>query len=703
MDVIKEVLSANSFDSFNPMQEEFLKRDWKGKNVVVSAPTASGKTLLAELSALECIVNRGKKVIYVCPLKAIASEHYSSFRKKYSKAFSVRAAISTGDLDSSSRHLAGYDIVFATYEKADSLLRHKAEWLSSVGLLVVDEVHCLGSDRGPTLEVMIAGLRMINKGMRVLALSATIPNAGEIAKWLDAELVESTYRPIELQEKIFFDGSLHDGLGLAQPVSGKESTPLETIVADTLGKKKQAIVFAATRKRSQEYALKLASLTEATLDEHSKKKLEAEADEALNALENPTEQCRLLSGLIKRGAAFHHAGLMQSQREVVEDAFKKNLVRIVCSTPTLSSGVNTPAFRVIIPSVYRYTSLGSRKIPISEYKQLCGRAGRPGYDSCGESVLFAKSETEVEELYDYYVNGSPEEVVSMLSHEPVLRVHILAAIANNFVFDLASLEDFIGRTFYYSQNQGGEILRKINPVLKSLNEMGFVEGDESRFYATSLGKRVSELYLDPLSANRIVESLKKDAAGENSLFYLYLAADTSEFFPWVRVSKEREAELWEGLFESASLLPVDVSREQYEDHNLLSKFNLCLLFSDWADEKSEEDILERFNVQPGELHSKLLIADWLIYSATELSKLAGRQVHFPSLAKLRKRLKYGVREELVPLVSVKGIGRVRARRLFRANVKTVASLKAMDITDLSRVLGEKVAIKIKEGLAGNKQ
>ena len=152
MDLKKRVLKLGGLKKFNPMQELVLKRDWQNKSLVVSSPTASGKTLVAELLALNSIVSKKKKVVYTCPLKALAFEHYSEFKKKYSASLKVRFGLSTGDLDSSSRHLQNYDLIFTTYEKLDSLIRHKVDWLQDVGLLIIDEVHEIDSGRGATLE-----------------------------------------------------------------------------------------------------------------------------------------------------------------------------------------------------------------------------------------------------------------------------------------------------------------------------------------------------------------------------------------------------------------------------------------------------------------------------------------------------------------------------------------------------------------------
>ena len=233
MDVTKKVLALNGFSSFNPMQEKALKHDLFNQSLVVSAPTAAGKTILAELAALNSVLNRKQKVVYTCPLRALASEHYHDFKKKYAQSLDIRASISTGDFDSSSNYLANYDVIYSTYEKLDSLTRHHAAWLQSIGLLIVDEIHELDSDRGPTLEMVITKLRHLNPKLQVLALSATIPNAKELAAWLEAELVQSDYRPCKLQEGVYFDQAIQFSDDTLEPVaSGRE--PVHALAEDTL-------------------------------------------------------------------------------------------------------------------------------------------------------------------------------------------------------------------------------------------------------------------------------------------------------------------------------------------------------------------------------------------------------------------------------------------------------------------------------------
>jgi len=693
MDLIHKVKELNSVE-FNPMQLKALEQGLFDSNVIISSPTASGKTLVSEITAINSIINKKKKVIYACPLKALASEHFNEFKSKYSKELNIKATISTGDFDSSSKYLQNYDIIFTTYEKTESLLRHKAEWLSLIGLLVVDEIHEIDSDRGPTIEIMITKLLLLNPKMQVLGLSATIPNAKELAKWLKAKLIESSFRPVKLNEGVFFENKIHF-LRCKEKIEDKNDSVI-SLSLDAIKKGKQSLVFCNTRPSSIATAKKLAKTVEKNLLEKERKFLSQKSDEILNALENPTEQCRILANLVKSGVAFHNAGMLSKQRTIVEDLFRKRLLKVVSATSSLAAGINMPAFRVIIPSVFRYTASGMQKIPVREYKQMAGRGGRPSFDTSGESVLIAGNEFEADELKEEFILGDIEDVSSKLGIEPVLRTHVLAAIATGFAFDLESLEKFFSKTFYAYQFDGlEEIFMKINSVLRELQEMNFIKGDDKSFKPTPLGKRIAELYLDPLSAKLILDSLKKPLT---DFSFLFLLCSSFEFYPLFSVPKSREADLWAQINIESQNLPIDLEQEMFSDVSLIKKYNSALLLQKWINEFPEDSLRKEFNVQPGILHSKLMIADWLLYCFSELALISGNKNFVSVISKLRKRIKYGVREELLHLTELKGIGRVRARKLFNSNLTSVSLIKKTELNSLAGILGKETAFKIKKQL-----
>ncbi|MBI5389553.1 DEAD/DEAH box helicase [Candidatus Woesearchaeota archaeon] len=202
------VIQSKEITELRPAQSKAINAGLlKGKNILVCTPTASGKTLIAELAMLEAVLSGKGKAIYIAPLKALASEKYKAFSKKYSTV--AKVALSIGELDSADSYLECYDLIMCTAEKLDSLLRHHCPWLSSVRVVVVDEIHLLNDpERGPTLEILMTLLRMLLPKMQLIGLSATIGNPEELASWMQATLVTDSWRPVTLEKGIYFEGEL---------------------------------------------------------------------------------------------------------------------------------------------------------------------------------------------------------------------------------------------------------------------------------------------------------------------------------------------------------------------------------------------------------------------------------------------------------------------------------------------------------------
>jgi len=210
LELIKKEIPKELFDilskeikELRPAQEKSIKKGLlKGNNLLVCTPTASGKTLIAELAGIKNILEGKGKCIYIVPLKALASEKFKDFKKRY--AHLIRIALSIGDLDSADPYLADYDLILVTAEKLDSLIRHHTPWLSSVATVIVDEIHIMNDvSRGPTVEILITILKRLLKNMQLIALSATIGNPEELAEWLEADLVIDNWRPVKLDKGIY--------------------------------------------------------------------------------------------------------------------------------------------------------------------------------------------------------------------------------------------------------------------------------------------------------------------------------------------------------------------------------------------------------------------------------------------------------------------------------------------------------------------
>lgn len=204
---VQEVLDRRGFATLRPCQEKAIAAGlFEEKNLLVCTPTASGKTLVGELAALNAILHERGKAVYVVPLRALASEKFKQFKKDYP---GLRIALSSGDLDSSDEFLSDADVIITTSEKLDSLLRHRARWISSVKTVIIDEIHLLNdASRGPTLEIVITLLRQVLPGLQLIGLSATIGNPEELAAWLEAEVVFDTWRPVELKKGVLVNNAV---------------------------------------------------------------------------------------------------------------------------------------------------------------------------------------------------------------------------------------------------------------------------------------------------------------------------------------------------------------------------------------------------------------------------------------------------------------------------------------------------------------
>ncbi|MBW2964026.1 DEAD/DEAH box helicase [Candidatus Woesearchaeota archaeon] len=203
-----EILDKEGISELRPAQAKAIDAGLlDGKSLLVCTPTASGKTLVAELAFMNTIMNRKGKAIYIVPLKALASEKHREFKRKYENI--IKAGVSIGDYDSSDPYLHTFDLIICTSEKLDSLIRHHVPWLRDVSTVIIDEIHLLNDPgRGPTLEILITILKQLLKKTQLIGLSATIGNEKELAEWLDAELVHDTWRPVELKKGVYYNGKI---------------------------------------------------------------------------------------------------------------------------------------------------------------------------------------------------------------------------------------------------------------------------------------------------------------------------------------------------------------------------------------------------------------------------------------------------------------------------------------------------------------
>jgi len=695
-DIIK-ILKDQDITELYPPQGEALPLVLDGKNVVLSIPTASGKSLVAYLAIVKKLIEESGKALYVVPLKALAREKYEEL--KVFEKLDLKVGISTGDLDDSDPRLGKYDIIVCTSEKADSLLRHKVTWVNDVRVLVIDEIHLINDPtRGPTLEVIISRFKALNSETQIIALSATISNATELSIWLDGKLIQSDWRPVPLREGVFYNDEIKFDDGKIVKVKGSEKKSIELLVENSVSKKGQVLVFVNTRRSTVSVANNLGRVVEKILSKKEKEKLEELLDSLKNNLPELTSVDKKLFFCLKKGVAFHNAGLSSTHRRFIENNFKKRILKCIVATPTLAAGVNIPAQRVVIRDLWRYDpNFGMNPIPILEYKQQAGRAGRPRYDKFGEAICIAKNRKKSDMIFENYILGDTEPIYSKLGSQAALRMHLLSSIATGFVDSTDSVYNFIDSTFYSYQSDTYALKEQIDEALNFLINNGFVEIiNDDKYMSTLFGNRTSSLYIDPLSALQIKNALEKSCGKKTSdLSFIHTVCSTPDVRSlYMRKSDswvEEKAEKHEGEFLIEK--PESFSNE-YEW--FLSDLKTASLIMDWIDEQPEDVIVNRYNVGPGDIHNIVEMNQWLLHATREFARMYNFEC-VSEISDLLLRVQYGCRKELLNLVSLKGIGRIRARSLFKEGFKTINDLRGVPLKRLAQVktIGEGIAKSIK--------
>lgn len=709
---IKLHLKKLGYNELYPPQIEAIKKGlFTNRNMVIATPTASGKTLIAILAIIHNLINYGGKAIYLVPLKALAKEKYHEIKEILDIEIhgrKPRITISTGDYDTPGHQLANADIIIATNERMDSILRHNPTWINDIKILIADEGHLIGvEDRGPVLESILTRIKLELKNTRILLLSATINNREDFREWLNSVLVSRDWRPVPLREGVLYNHTItyNDGKEIYfRKITGD---PILDNAYQTILEGGQVLIFTQTRREAVGKAKKYSMFMENRRDLFTKEELDSLSRASIDILERGefTELSRILAELIKTGVAFHHAGINPIHREIIEREFRKGNIKILTATPTLAAGVNLPSRKVIITYISRRGIGGfEERLTTFEYKQMAGRAGRPTYDQYGEALLYTKYENIINILMEDYINAEPEPIKSRLLEGENLEMQILGIISTYKIANSEIISNFIGNTLCYIQHGEKRITRRLNNSINTLINGKLVTYNENKdiFKPTKLGIRVSQLYISPSTGIYLNESIREIMNNDGSIrdiHLLYLISNTSDMGS-LPVNKKDIDNIIKRLDE----LVVDEEEifniiEAYGSPYLqddISTWKITLVLYDWINEVSEDEILKRWRVEPGDLYVLRSNAEWLAYSAGEIAKLNNSQKLYKKYQVLTIRIKYGIKEELLPLVTLADIGRRRARILYRHGYRSIKDLKKANYGDLVSIpgIGDRIAKKI---------
>ena len=721
-----DFLKSEGYEELFEPQEQSVKAGLfdEKKNFLITIPTASGKTLIAMLAILSHLSKHKTKVVYLTPLRALTSEKFEEFKKleKLNLGRKIKVALSTGDSKEKKEKLENADVIFLTNESMDANMAFQKDWIYDIGLVVSDEIHLIGDNtRGPTLEIILTRFKsgFIGKNPpKIIGLSATISNSNELADWLNCELVESTFRRVPLSEAVYSrhiitnqDREETEGNFAKNRQESRHPKAWIGLGLDTVAEKHQCLIFAMTRKNAVAWAKEAGLDVVKELKPNQKKELEKISKKILPKEDyDNTKLTSELAKTVKNGTAFHHAGLDQRCRTIIENAFKDRHIKLLTATPTLAAGVNLPARRVVIPSVMRYTNNGLEKISILEYKQMCGRAGRPQYDDIGESIIIAKGYPD--EILEHYVDGEPEPLESKtLDEDSSLRINLLGFIYTASKFNPTSYEKiikFFSQTFAAYQLSDDSVLeKKITKQLEKLKEYGMIT-DENGFEPTKFGIRIFYLRIDPETAFDMTGYIEDYLRGTKHTFgILYMITNLHEFYSQYPIPDKYQGDM-DDL--------IDPNEKLYRNQEFLREycFKSLLILYKWIDAMTYQDMSDHFDAEPGDIFYIKENAKDLVYIFTEIIKfwrdyakenkqkkiVSEYQSLIDELDLLKLQIQHGVPEKYLELVKIKQIGRVRAQILYKNGFKNRLDLEKAKIEKLAKIdkIGLTIANNIKAEL-----
>uniref|UniRef100_A0A914CEE6 Activating signal cointegrator 1 complex subunit 3 n=1 Tax=Acrobeloides nanus TaxID=290746 RepID=A0A914CEE6_9BILA len=536
-----------NFQFFNPIQTQvFFCLYNTDNNALIGAPTGSGKTLCAELAMFRVLKNKpGKKCVYIAPLKALVRERVLDWRKKFDEKMKIKIVEVSGDHTPDLRTLEAASILITTPEKWDGITRswETRDYVKNVELVIIDEIHLLGVERGAVLEAIITRLKLIARKreldklpVRLVGLSTALANAADVADWLGIK-EEGLYnfrpnvRPVPIQVHIQgFPGQHYcPRMALMNKPAFKAIKEFSPI--------KPTLLFVASRRQTRLTAMAFVSML--AMEDDPKQWLHMDMQELQTVVESLKDDNLKLT--LPFGIGMHHAGLQQYERNIVEKLFVERKIQVLIATATLAWGINVPAHLVIVKGTEFYDGKTHKYVdfPVTDVLQMIGRAGRPQYDDSAVAVVYVQ---DVKKNFYKKFLYEPFPVESSLL--PVLPNHVNAELCAGTVQNRQQILDYIAGTYLYRRmfanpayygiedtSSEGMVKFLVQVVDDSVRELLtsrciVFEEDEDTLKSTPLGRICSQYYLQHISIRHFAETLRP---GLTIVALLEILADTPEY------------------------------------------------------------------------------------------------------------------------------------------------------------------------------
>ncbi|WP_413825572.1 MULTISPECIES: DEAD/DEAH box helicase [unclassified Methanobrevibacter] len=676
---IKEILEDcyPYIKEFNPAQKAVIESGYLDdkENTIIAIPTASGKTVLGVMAALKTILNGGKAV-YAAPLISIQNEKIKEFKKFEKHGITIGRSPRSSDLS------------VMVFESFDALTRFSWNTLREVDTIIIDEFHMIGEfSRGPTLECAITRAKKINPNLRIIALSATLENMDEIEGWLNAKVIEHDYRPVPLNKEV---------LNTEMFNTKNKNDVIVKIIEKSLEENSQALSFVSTRRFTESLATYVSGKMKKKISKTQKAKFKKVADELLDVPKKkgskPTSTCVRLAEAAENGAVFHHAGLFNEQKEIIEDEFRAGNILMIAATPSLMYGVNLPSKYVAIRDYTRWTSRGPQNIPVFDYLQMSGRAGRPQYDTVGYSYLIAKSMDEAMDLEERYVHGLVEHTNSkLIENKDAVLKQIISQVASNLSKTPDELQEFFEMTFYGFQMKNNPSMSlfasdslqfEIQSSLEFLLQNGILMATPNGLKATDFGNLIAKSNYAVETAVKIKE-YASHIEEFNSYELIYALSETPDL-PLISFKGRKSKDPVREKLSSLGLFAVDIGNPEAT----------CVSLVEWINEKNEFQIENAYHVYSASTRRSAYEASMLVRFTKNTLEVLGKYNFSKDLDILSARLYYGIKEDLIPLVlGVKRLGRKRARSLvdiFGEDLRFVSEKELQKVEGIGPTLAKKI-------------
>lgn len=713
-----DIWKENGIVNLLPLQEHSIREYGflRGQNLVVFAPTSSGKTFVAEMAAINQLESN-KKVIYLVPTKALAEEKYREFTKLYGK-LGYDILISTRERPENDKKIldGNFNLLIAIYEKMKSYLVVKPQFLSQIGLIIIDELQMMGeTNRGDIIDTMLTKIKLSPYKMQIIGLSAVLGDASHIANWMNSDLLIFNKRPVELREGIYNIADscfYYTNFNNKQEAKEKFNFYLNSFKVSEDDNFYREIIFSLTKGLVSEYKeqviifVPMRSTTRNWAQALSSDFIYSPAEEAIKELEKfeDTYSKEILINVLNKSIAFHNSDLAWDLRHLIEHYFNKGDIKVLISTSTLGQGVNLAGRNAVI--VHQMVSIDEwtgnyTLVPLSRhrFRNQGGRIARyfQGKEvEFGRSILVARNKEEVDTLKKEYIQSDFEPITLPLKNKS-LDIYILDLIASKIYNTKEGITEFFLNTYtgtrYWSDNQG-EFHKLIDDAISScIDKKLIIKNEENKFTSSGIGKVAAINGINTLTLLRLYNFLISKVGEYISPLEILLAASftpDADEFPINLTYRERNISEYLNYlkqvlsienFNSLPHLKSFLDKEGGYTKEDISAIKKALLLNEWIGERETREIEDTFRIYSGTISNMASHFAWLIQTmALIASSMAMPKEIERNISKIADRLIYGVSEEGIELsrLRIPSLSRTYINTLTRNGFNTIASLASAD-------------------------